>query len=806
MWLCKRFSELLIEIAPECNGMKKISLVVIPLLLALVVPAYSQEKYTINGYVRDSLSAETLIGASVIVSELETGVRSNAYGFYSITLPAGKYTIQVSFAGYIAMAYEVNLQSDIAYDFNLLPKDYLEEVVITAGRGNVNVKQPQLGRVDLNLTQVKALPVVLGETDILKTLQLLPGVASAGEGNTGLYVRGGGPDQNLIILDDAVVYNPGHLFGFFSIFNGDAIKNLSLYKGGMPAQYGGRISAVLDASMKDGNMKEFEAEGGIGVIASRLSVQGPIKKNKASFIVSARRTYIDVLIKPFIGKESSFRGSGYYFYDLNAKLNYKISDKDRLYLSGYFGRDVFNFNNKNEALQLNIPWGNATATVRWNHVFNTRLFSNLTFVYNDYGFEFSAAQKDFVQTLKSGIQDLNLKYDMDYFVSPRHKLKFGGQAIYHTFIPNMFSGSQDETELMPLNDLKKYALESAIYFQDEWDITKKLAVNAGLRFGSFTQLGPYTVYEKDINGNKIDSAVFGKNELIKTYNGLEPRLTFRYQLDNQQSFKASVSRNLQYIHLVSNAGTSLPTDLWVPSTYKVKPQISKQVSAGYFRNFANNSFESSVEVYYRDLQNQIEYKEGYSPSLRDPEEDFVYGKGWSYGAEFFINKTKGDFTGWLGYSLSWTWRKFPDLNEGMKYPAKYDRRHDISAVATYELNDKWTLSAVFVYGTGNAISLPERFYIIEGNLIQEYGKINQGRLPAYHRMDLSATLTPQQKPGRKLQSSWVFSIYNAYNRYNPYFIYYNAEGSPFDGSLKVEAKKVSIFPILPSVTWNFRLK
>src|SRR5690606_21810516 len=451
-------------------------------------------------------------------------------------------------------------------------KDYLEEVVITAGRGNVNVKQPQLGRVDLNLTQVKTLPVVLGETDILKTLQLLPGVASAGEGNTGLYVRGGGPDQNLIILDDAVVYNPGHLFGFFSIFNGDAIKNLSLYKGGMPAQYGGRISAVLDASMKDGNMKEFEAEGGIGVIASRLSVQGPIKKNKASFIVSARRTYIDVLIKPFIGKESSFRGSGYYFYDLNAKLNYKISDKDRLYLSGYFGRDVFNFNNKNEALQLNIPWGNATATVRWNHVFNTRLFSNLTFVYNDYGFEFSAAQKDFVQTLKSGIQDLNLKYDMDYFVSPRHKLKFGGQAIYHTFIPNMLSGSQDETELMPLNELKKYALESAIYFQDEWDITKKLAVNAGLRFGSFTQLGPYTVYEKDINGNKIDSAVFGKNELIKTYNGLEPRLTFRYQLDNQQSFKASVSRNLQYIHLVSNAGTSLPTDLWVPSTYKVKPQ------------------------------------------------------------------------------------------------------------------------------------------------------------------------------------------------------------------------------------------
>src|SRR5690606_2936413 len=448
--------------------------------------------------------------------------------------------------------------SNISFDFNLIPRDYLETVVVTAGRGNVNVKQPQLGKVDLSMTQVKAIPVVLGETDILKTLQLLPGVASAGEGNTGLYVRGGGPDQNLIMLDDAVVYNPGHLFGFFSIFNGDAIKNISLYKGGMPAQYGGRISAVLDASMKDGNMKNLEAEGGIGLIASRLSVQGPIKKDKASFIVSARRTYIDMLIKPFLGKSSSFQGSGYYFYDLNAKINYKISDKDRLYLSGYFGRDVFNFRNKKEALSLNIPWGNSTATARWNHVFNTKLFSNLTFVYNDYGFTFGASQKDFVKKLSSGIKDMNVKYDMDYFVSPRHKLKFGGQATYHTFIPNMFSGSQDETELQPLNDMKKYALETALYVQDEWDISGKFAINAGLRLGSFSQLGPYTVFDKDADGNKVDSSVYGNNELIKTYSGLEPRFTLRYQLNNEQSLKASVSRNFQFIHLVSNAGTSLP--------------------------------------------------------------------------------------------------------------------------------------------------------------------------------------------------------------------------------------------------------
>lgn len=786
--------------------MNKITRAFLCILLVIAIPGFSQEKFTINGYVRDSLSAETLIGASVIIGEQEIGVRSNSYGFYSITLPAGIYTVQVSFAGYITSAYEINLNSNISFDFNLIPRDYLEAVVVTAGRGNVNVKQPQLGKVDLSMTQVKAIPVVLGETDILKTLQLLPGVASAGEGNTGLYVRGGGPDQNLIMLDDAVVYNPGHLFGFFSIFNGDAIKNISLYKGGMPAQYGGRISAVLDASMKDGNMKNFEAEGGIGLIASRLSVQGPIKKDKASFIVSARRTYIDMLIKPFLGKSSSFQGSGYYFYDLNAKINYKISDKDRLYLSGYFGRDVFNFRNKKEALSLNIPWGNSTATARWNHVFNTKLFSNLTFVYNDYGFTFGASQKDFVQKLSSGIKDLNVKYDMDYFVSPRHKLKFGGQATYHTFIPNMFSGSQDETELQPLNDMKKYALETALYVQDEWDISGKFAINAGLRLGSFSQLGPYTVFDKDADGNKVDSSVYGNNELIKTYSGLEPRFTLRYQLNNEQSLKASVSRNFQFIHLVSNAGTSLPTDLWVPSTYKVKPQISWQYSAGYFRNFANNNYETSVEFYYRNMQNQIEYKEGYSPSLRDPEEDFVFGKGWSYGAEFFINKTRGDFTGWIGYSLSWTWKKFADLNDGNKFPAKYDRRHDISAVGVYELNDKWSFSAVFVYGTGNATSLPERFYFIEGNLIQEYGNINQSRLPAYHRLDLSATLTPQKKPGKKLQSSWVFSIYNAYNRYNPYFIYYNSEGNPADGTLKVSGRKVSIFPILPSVTWNFKIR
>ncbi|MBS1935402.1 MAG: TonB-dependent receptor, partial [Bacteroidetes bacterium] len=626
-----------------------------------------------------------------------------------------------------------------------------------------------------------------------------------GEGNTGLYVRGGGPDQNLILLDDAIVYNTGHLFGFFSIFNGDAIKNTSLIKGGMPAQYGGRLSSVLDIAMKEGNMNKFEAEGGIGLIASRLSIQGPLKKNKASFIVSARRTYIDVLTKPFIKKSSNFYGSGYYFYDLNTKVNYKFSDKDRLYLSGYFGRDVFDFKNAQRSFSANIPWGNATATLRWNHVFNQKLFANTTLVYNNYQFAFNAEQQDFALKLSSGIHDLTFKTDFDYYASPQHKIKFGGLYTYHTFSPNILSGQQDTTTFQPNNSNKKYANETALYIQDDWAVNDKLQVNAGLRWSTFSQIGPYTTYITDSNGNKLDSTVYRRGQTVKAYGGLEPRLTLRYALDDETSLKASVGRNMQYIHLVSNSGTTLPTDLWVPSTYIVKPQISWQYSAGIFKNFKDNTYETSVELYYKQMQNQIEYKAGYTPSLKDPEQDFVFGKGWSYGAEFYVNKSKGRLTGWIGYTLSWTWRKFPLLNNGDAYPAKYDRRHDLSIVASYELNKHWKLSAIFVYASGNATTLPTQFYIINGVLTQEYSKINQYRLPSYHRLDFSATYTPTYKPNKKIHGSWVFSIYNVYSRLNPYFIYFNQTGSPYNGTLKVEARQVSLFPIIPSVTWNFKL-
>lgn len=763
-------------------------------------------KYTLSGYIKDSLTGETLIGATLTVAGKSKGISSNQYGFYSITLDQGEYTFIVSYIGYLSKIMQVNLQNNQLYNFDLLHRSTLQqEVIVSSKKRDANVKNAQMGKISLSIEQIKAVPAFMGEVDLLKTIQLLPGVRNAGEGSAGIYVRGGGPDQNLILLDDAPVYNTGHLFGFFSIFNSDAIKNTSLIKGGMPAQYGGRLSSVLDISMKEGNNQKFQVEGGVGLIASRLSIQGPIKKNKASFIVSARRTYVDALTKPFIKKTSQFYGSGYYFYDLNTKINYRFSEKDRLYLSGYFGRDVFDFVNGRQSLKVNIPWGNATGTLRWNHVFNQRLFGNTTAVYNDYNFTFKAAQNNFEVKLASGIRDISLKQDFDLYPYSGHKVKFGGIYTYHRFTPSVVSGKQDSIVFNPDNAQTKFAHEAALYLQDDWEISDKLKINAGIRYSVFQQIGAYKIFTTDANGNKLDSTVYKKGQPVKTYGGWEPRLTLRYALDDETSVKASVTRNLQYIHLVSNAGTTLPTDIWVPSTYKVKPQTSWLYAAGLFKNFKDNMYETSVELYYKQMQNQIEYQEGYTPNtLEDTENFFAFGKGWSYGSEFFINKTKGRLTGWVGYTLSWTWRKFPQLNFGDRYPAKYDRRNDMSIVAIYELNKKWKLSGTFVYGSGNAATLPQRFYIVGGVLTQEYSRINEYRLPSYHRLDLSAILTPKKNEKRKWKSEWVFSIYNTYSRQNPYFIYFDQTGNPFNGTLQIQAKQVSLFPIIPAVTWNFK--
>ncbi len=754
---------------------------------------------------RDAASGEALIAANIYIKELSLGVQTNNYGFYSVSMPQGAYTVLYSYVGYSPLAESFQMIESRVYNAQMQNETTIKEVEVKAStRKDENVNTTEMGTVSLSVERIKNLPVLFGEVDILKTLQLMPGVQSAGEGNSGFYVRGGGPDQNLILLDDAVVYNPGHLFGFFSVFNSDAVKNITLIKGSMPANYGGRLSSVVDVSMKEGNLNEYHAAGGIGLIASRLTVEGPIVKNKGSFVLSGRRTYIDLLTKPFT-KNSSFSGSGYYFYDANLKANYFLGKKDRLYLSGYFGRDKFKFNSQDNNFKANIPWGNTTATLRWNHLFNDRLFMNASAIYNEYQFEFGGAQSDFEIKLSSGIKDWNGKVDFDYYTPSNHHFKFGTNYIYHTFIPNQVSGKSGEVNISPDNALVKYAHEAGAYILDDFDLTKWLRINAGVRYSWFGQSGPYLRYVYNFNQEKTDSIFYGGGQLVKSYGGLEPRLNLRFKLSSTSSIKASVVKSYQYIHLVTNNGSTLPTDIWVPSTYLVRPQVAWQYSLGYFRNFFENKVEASVEVYYKNMKNQIEYRPGYTPTniTRDQELDFVFGNGEAYGAEFFVNKTKGKFTGWIGYTLSWTYRKFAALNFGERYPAKYDRRHDLSIVGTYERNAKWTFSSVFIFGSGNAVTLPTNYYFIEQQVTPEYSRINQYRLFPYHRLDLSAIYKPKPKKPRRWESSWAFSIYNVYSRQNPYFLYVDTKGT-VSGGIEAKVKQVSIFPIIPSITYNFK--
>jgi hypothetical protein len=518
-------------------------------------------------------------------------------------------------------------------------------------------------------------------------------------------------------------------------------------------------------------------------------------------MVSGRRTYIDVLARPFSDR---LKNTGYHFYDANLKANYKLGNHDRVYLSGYMGTDKFLFQNSSGSFKADIPWGNKTATLRWNHQFNDKIFVNTTLVYNDYNFASNFNQSTFAVKLASGIKDYNAKSDFDYYTSNNHHFKAGVAYTHHTFIPNQISGRVDTVVLNPDNAFVKYAHEAGVYLLDDFDVTKWWKINVGLRYSWFAQTGPYTGYTLDANGVATDSTKYGKGELVKTYGGWEPRFNMRFQLNENSSIKTSVSRSYQYIHLVSNNGSTLPTDVWVPSTLLVKPQVAWQYSAGYFRNFLGNKLETSVEVYYKNMENQLQYKDGYTPnSLQDPELSYVFGNGTAYGAEFFINKTQGDFTGWIGYTLAWTYQKFPLLNNGEEFPLKYDRRHDISAIGTYTFSKKWTVSGVFVFGSGNAITLPTSFYFIDNNLVQSFSKVNGFRLPSYHRLDLSATLTPKNKKQHRWQGSWTFSVYNVYNRKNPYFLYVDNSGSISTG-IKVAVYEVYILPILPSVTYNFK--
>ncbi len=779
------------------------------MLLIIKTSAFAQtKKYTISGFIRDASNGETLVAANVVITPGQKGVISNEYGFFSITLEAGSYTLTSSYLGYSSKEYKIELNSNQKLNIELAPAAITQsEVVVEGRRPEDNTKESNMGRIELNVDQIKTLPALLGEVDILKTLQLLPGVQSAGEGTSGFYVRGGGPDQNLILLDEAVVYNASHLFGFFSVFNADAIQNATITKGGMPAQYGGRISSLLNIQMKEGNNKRFQADGGLGLLSSRLTLQGPIVKDKGSFIVSGRRTYIDVLAEPFIPKDNAAKGSGYYFYDFNAKVNYRLSDKDRIFASAYFGRDVFTFKNSENDIDISIPWGNATTAVRWNHLFNNKLFMNVTGIFSDYIYETEVKQSTFALNLFSSVRNLSSKVDFDYYPNNRNNIKFGGIYTFHTFKPSNVTVRSGDDFFDPNRIKKQNAHETAVYLSDVIDITDKLQFNAGVRFSAFTPVGPYQFTEFGPNREILSVKNFEENDRITTYSGLEPRFTFRYQVNTNSSIKGGITRNIQYIHLAAPSGSSLPTDLWVPSTLRTKPQVGWQYALGYFRNFFENKFETSVEVYYKTMSNQIDFRDGAASAFdfnTQLENEFVYGDGESYGAEFFINKRTGKFTGWIGYTLSWSWRKFEDINAGERFPYRFDRRHDLSVVGSYDLDKRWNFSGTFIYGTGNAISLPLSFFVFEGRLIQEYGSRNNYRMPAYHRLDFAATYKPLKNENRKVKSTWTFAIYNVYSRLNPFFLYFDTEGSFQQNSLKVQGKKVSLFPILPSVTWNFK--
>ncbi len=774
------------------------------LIILLSQISFAQTKFTLSGYITDERTGETLIGANVIdKSKPATGTAANLYGFYSITLPSGNYVLISSFIGYDSKEFSVDLDNDQTLNIALNPKAVLQNAVVVEGeRTDKNVESVDMGVHELEIEEIKKLPALMGEVDLMKTIQLLPGISTGGEGNTGLYVRGGGPDQNLIVLDEAVVYNTGHLLGFFSIFNSDAIKNITLYKGGMPAQYGGRISSVVDVAMNDGNNKYYQMDGGIGIISSRLTIQGPIIKNQSSFIVSARRTYADLFIDPFI-KGTELEGTSYYFYDVNAKANYKFNDKNRLYLSGYFGRDVFYYTQADAGFGIKIPWGNATTTLRWNHLFNNKLFMNLSAIYNDYNFAFESDFDDFQFKLFSGVRDRNVKIDFDYFPVESHQIKFGANYTYHKFIPYSADGNVGEVTLETDSLNKKYAHEVAVYIQDEFDLNKKIKMNIGLRGSYFAQVGPFNQILYNPFEVPYDTLNYSANEIIADYWGLDPRMNLRLALNDWSSVKAGVTFSNQYIHLVTNSSSTLPTDLWVPSSALIKPQQGIQYAIGYFRNFHQDFYETSVEVYYKKLWNQIEYAESSTIDLGvDIENEFVFGDGESYGVELFLNKKRGKLTGWIGYTFSYTNRVFPEINNGNPFPAKYDRRHDLEIVASYQLNERWNFAATFVYSTGQAITIPIGRYFIEGNLVNEYGERNGFRMVPYHRMDIAAVYNFKIK--KKYESDMNFSVYNVYSRLNPYFIYYDIEGDVAQGNLNVTAKQVSIFPITPSITWNFK--
>ncbi|MET0944558.1 MAG: TonB-dependent receptor [Flavobacterium sp.] len=789
---------------------KKISILII--IIFTTFTSFSQEKFTLSGTITDFKNNETLIGVNIYIPSLKIGTTTNEYGFYSLTAPAGEHQIEITYIGFQTVEKTVNLNQNTKMNFGLNEGgEELQEVIIKDNKGKINIKSPEMSANKLSIATIKKMPVVLGEVDVLKSILLLPGVTNAGEGASGFNVRGGGADQNLILLDEATIFNSSHVFGFFSVFNPDAIKDLKLYKGGIPARYGGRASSVLDIYQKDGSSKDFHVNGGIGLISSRILAEGPIVKDRGSFLIGGRASYAHLFLK----LSEDQKDNSAYFYDLNTKLSYKLNDNNNLYLSGYFGRDVFSLNKS----FTNI-YGNSTLNLRWNHLFSEKLFSNLSLIYSDY---YYGLDLDFVGfKWDSGIRNYNIKYDFKHYISDKFKLNYGLNGIYYEFNPGTIKPSDPESGINPDQLDKKYAFEPSFYIDAENQISKKITIAYGLRYSLFYRLGESTVnlyennnavvfnsdlqiYEK---GTPIGTEYYGKNKVIKSFNNLEPRFSASYQLNDNQAIKASYNRMAQYLQLISNTSSPTPLDVWMPSDTYIKPQIADQVALGYFRNIKNGAYSLEVETYYKEIQNRLDYIDGADLIANNAIEQVILnGQMRAYGLELMFKKNEGRFNGWISYTLSKSEQQTPGrtpeepgINNGQWYSSAYDKTHNLAITSAYNLNEKWSFGANFALQSGQPVTYPNGQYEYLGITVPSYGLRNENRLPAYHHLDVSATLTPRKNKDRNWKGEWVFSIYNLYNRQNAASI--NFRQNVDTGAN--EAVKTSIFGIVPAVSYNFK--
>lgn len=773
--------------------MKAFLFFIIGALFAL--PCFSQNKFTVSGTVKSASEGETVIGATISAGGRYV-TQTNEYGFYSLTVPTGTYELTISNVSFAPYSQQIIVNKDITLHVELIDDaQTLDEVVISSSRGR-SLSSPQMGLERVTPNEIAKVPVLMGEKDVVKVLQLLPGIKSAGDGSSGMYVRGGAADQNLVLLDEANVYNASHLLGFFSTFNSDAIKDVSVYKSGMPAQYGGRLSSVLDIKMNDGNNQDFNVSGGVGLISAKLNVEGPIQTGKSSFLLTGRRTYADMFLK--LSNDSSINSNSLYFYDLNAKLNYQLGEKDRIYFSGYLGKDHLGVGDL-----FGLDWGNKTATMRWNHVFNSKLFSNTSLIYSNYDYNISINSGTNNFDIRSNIRDYNFKQEFQWYPNNRNSIRMGLNSIYHNIKPGEVRSKNEESSINDIRMQNRYSWENGIYASNTWSVSDKFNLTYGLRLSTFSILGEGDFYNVNSEGKVIDTTHYGKGDFVKTYVNLEPRLAASYQWNSANSVKASYVRNAQYLHLISNSTSTSPTDKWIASTNIIKPELSDQFSIGYYRNLADNRYELSVESYYKTLQNQIDYRDGADVynSNNAIETELLYGKGRAYGIEWLLKKSTGRLTGWISYTLSKTERKIDGINNNEWYNARQDRTHDIAIVAMYQLNKKWTLSANWVFYTGDAVTFPAGKYIIDDRTVYYYTARNSYRMPNYHRLDLGATMQLKQK--KRWSSELSFSLYNAYGRENAYTIeFMDSKNDPN----KTVANQIALFKFIPSVSYNFKFK